>query len=97
MLTLQAKQTPPPPELRKFPMEVRHKNSASAIIYKGRNRGTTIYTITFNADGQRQRQMRRDFDEAFGLAKEVVLKMAAGVVNVLTLDGRDRFVYERAL
>lgn len=97
MQTFQAKQPPPPPEQREFPLEVRHKNSASAIIYEGRNRGTTVYTIAFNADGQRQRQMRRDFDDAFALAKEVVLKMADGAVNVLTLDGKARFVYERAL
>lgn len=97
MQTLQAKQPPPPPELREFPMAVRHKNSASALIYKVHNRGTVVYTVSFNADGKRQRQMRRDFDDAFALAKDVVLKMAAGAHNVLTLDGCERFVYERAL
>ena len=92
-----AKDNPPPPEQRIFPMEVRHKKSASVMIYEGRNRGTIVYTIAFNADGQRQRQMRRTFDDAFALAKEIVLKMADGAVNVLTLDGKARFVYERAV
>ena len=78
-------------------MEVRHKMSASAVIYEGQNRGRPIYTIAFACDGQRQRQMRRDFDEAFNVAKHVVLKMAAGALNVVTLDGRQRFVYERAM
>ena len=41
--------------------------------------------------------MRREFDEAFAVAKQVVLSMAAGALNVLTLDGRQRFVYERSL
>ena len=78
-------------------MEVRHKRSASAMLYQGQNRGSVIYTVAFDQDGQRQRRMRRDFDDAFALAKELVIKMAAGALNVLTVDGRQRFVYERAL
>ena len=78
-------------------MEFRHKKSASVVIYKGLNRGVTVYTAAFNADGRRQRLMRRSFDDAFDLAKGVVIKMAAGALNVLTLDGRQRFVYERAI
>ena len=97
MTIYSAKDNPPPPEQRVFPMEVRHKKSASVMIYEGRNRSATIYTVAFQSDGLRKRQMRRIFEDAFALAKEVVLKMADGAVNVLTLDGKDRFVYERAM
>ena len=78
-------------------MEVRHKRSASVMIYQGQNHGVPIYTLAYNSDGRRQRQVRREFDEAFAVAKQVVLSMAAGALNVLTLDGRQRFVYERSL
>jgi hypothetical protein len=56
-----------------------------------------MYTIAYPFDGRRRRQMRREFDTAFSLAKEIALKMADGALNVLTLEGRERFVYERAL
>ena len=91
-----ARDNPPSPEQRAFPMELRHKKSASIMIYEGRNRGSAIYTVAFQRDGKRQRQMRRDFDAAFTIAKEIVLKMADGAHNVLTLDGRNRLIYERA-
>ena len=66
-------------------------------IYKGQNRRATIYTVAFQWDGPRQRQMRRSFEDAFALAKEIVLKMAAGAGNRLTLDGRARFSCGRAM
>lgn len=78
-------------------MEVRHKKSASVTIYESPNRGTTMYTIAYPFDGRRKRIMRRDFVEAFALAKEIALKMSDGALNVLTLDGRERFAYERAV
>jgi hypothetical protein len=78
-------------------MEVRHKKSASVMIYESPNRGTMMYTIAYPSDGQRRRRMRRDFEEAFALAREIALKMSDGALSVLTLDGRERFVYERAV
>lgn len=80
-----------------FPMEIRHKMAASVVIYEGQNRERTMYTIAYPFDGHRQRRMRRDFEDAFTLAKEVALKMADGALNVLTLEGRERFVVERAV
>jgi integrase len=96
MQTYSAKEPPPPPEEREFPMEVRHKKAASVVIYEGKNREKAMYTIAYPFDGRRRRQMRREFDTAFSLAKEIALKMADGALNVLTLEGRERFVYERA-
>ncbi|MBI3852567.1 MAG: hypothetical protein HY298_20100, partial [Verrucomicrobia bacterium] len=95
--TYSAKEPPPPPEERVFPLEVRQKRGASVVIYEGQNRGEKIYTIAYPCDGQRRRRMRRNFEEAFACAKEIVLKMSDGALNVLTLDGRERFVYERAV
>lgn len=92
-----AKEAPPPPEEREFPMEIRHKKAASVVIYKVRNREKAMYIIAYSFDGHRRRQMRRDFDNAFALAKEIALKMADGALSVLALEGRERFVYERAL
>jgi integrase len=95
--TYSAKEPPPPPEEREFPMEVRHKKAASVTLYESPNRGTMMYTVAYPFDGRRQRKMRRNFEDAFALAKEIALKMADGALNVLTLEGRERFVYERAV
>jgi hypothetical protein len=97
MQTYSAEEPPPPPEEREFPMEVRHKKAASVVIYEVRNREKAMYTIAYPFDGRRRRQMRREFDTAFSLAKEIALKMADGALNVLALEGRERFVYQRAL
>lgn len=95
--TYSAKESPPPPEEREFPMEIRHKKAASVTLYEGPNRGTMMYTVAYPFDGRRQRRMRRDFEDAFALAKEIALKMADGALNVLSLEGKERFVYERAV
>jgi hypothetical protein len=49
MKTYPAKENPPLPEQRIFPMEVRHQMSASTVVYEGRNRGATIYTISHSS------------------------------------------------
>ena len=97
MKTYSAKEPPPPAEERQFPMELRHKKSASVMIYQTRNRGTRMYTVACLVDGKRQLKMRRDFEEAFSLAQEIALELGEGASDVLTLSGRDRFAYQRAI
>jgi integrase len=91
-----AKEAPPSVEERGFPMMIGHK-SASVKIYRHPNRGVESYTISYHSEGARQKQMRRDFVEAFTLAQHMALKIGDGASNVLTLDGRDRFIYERSV
>ncbi len=77
-------------------MMVGHK-SASVKIYRHPNRGIESYTVSFHSDGVRQKLMRRDFVAAFTLAQQMALKIGDGAHSVLSLDGRARFVYERAI
>jgi len=51
MQTYSAKEPPPPPAEREFPMEVRHKKAASVVIYEVSNREKAMYTIAYPFDG----------------------------------------------
>lgn len=41
--------------------------------------------------------MRRDFVAAFTLTQQMALNIRDGALNVLSLDGRDRFIYQRSI
>ena len=75
---------------------IRHK-SGSVMIYSTPNRAKPSYTVSYHSQGVRSRQTRRDFLVAFRYAQEVALRIGDGALNVLTLAGRERFVYERAI
>jgi integrase len=95
--TYTAKEAPPAAADRVFPMEIRHKKSAGVTIYQALNRGTPMYTIAYRLKGKRTQTMRKDFTEAFTMAQQVALQLGEGAADVLTLSGRDRFAYERAM
>ena len=90
-----AKESPPSEGEREFPMAIRHK-SGTVTIYSTPNRRKNSYTISYHSEGVRCRQTRREFVKAFRHAQEVANKIGDGALNVLALDGRERFVYQRA-
>lgn len=91
-----AKEAVPPPVDRSFPMIIGHK-SANVKIYAVPNRGVEAYTVAYHSNGERVRKTRRDFNKAFKFAQSVALKSGDGTGDVLTLSGRERFVYTRAV
>lgn len=76
---------------------VEPKTGSKATIYRDDDRGKDIYIITFYSEGQRQRIVRRDFEDAFKLAQQVVVELGDGGQDVLPLWGKERRVYENAL
>lgn len=91
-----AKEAVPPPDDRTFPITIGHK-SASVKIYNVPNRALESYTIVYHSEGDRKRKTRRDFDTAFKLAQTIALNLGNCDLGVLTLNGRERFVYEHAV
>lgn len=80
-----------------FPEVVRRKSS-TVTIYKTINRGKDRFTIVhYDACGKRCRKMLRDYLVAKRVAVEIADNMAIGNLDVITLSGRDRYVYERAV
>lgn len=80
-----------------FPETVRCRSSI-VTIYHVLNRGKDHFTLSYyDENGKRQRQMFRDYDSAKEAAKSIVSELAAGGTDVLTLTGRDRLCYERAI
>ena len=78
-------------------MEVRHKKSASVMIYRTVNRGEPILPVSYQKEGKRELKMRRDFEDAFALAQQIALELGDGASDVLVLSGTERFEYERAI
>ncbi len=80
-----------------FPETVRCRSSI-VTIYHVLNRGKDHFTLSFyDANGRRQRRMFRDYDTAKESAKSIASELAAGGSDVLTLNGRERLCYERAI
>lgn len=76
---------------------VEPKTGSKATIYCDDDRGKDIYIITFYSEGQRQRIVRREFEDAFKLAQQVVVELGDGLGDMLPLVGKERHVYERAI
>jgi integrase len=80
-----------------FPEIVRCRSSI-VTIYHILNRGKDHFTLSYyEANGKRQRQMFRDYETAKEAAKSVAAEIAAGGTDVLTVSGKERLCYERAM
>jgi hypothetical protein len=81
---------------RKGPhVTIRH-GSVSVPIYAGTTGGKTRYTIAFHLDGQRQRRMFTDLDEAKREAKFAAEKIQRGLATNNDLITRDREIFNAA-
>src|SRR5258706_251600 len=80
-----------------FPESVRCKGRI-VTIYHSVNRGKDAFTLSYyDGDGLRQRRMFRDYATTRQTAKSIAETMAEGGLDVLTLSGKERMCYERAL
>jgi integrase len=79
-----------------FPETVRCRSSI-VRIYHVLNRGKDHFALSYYANGKRQRRMFRNYDTAKESAKSIAAELGAGGSNVLTLSGKDRLCYERAM
>jgi hypothetical protein len=80
-----------------FPEPVQFK-SCLATIYRVRNRQATRYEVRYHdADGLRRRDTFLDYELAKKHALAVVRELASGGLDLLTLRGPERRIYERAL
>ena len=80
-----------------FPELVQHK-SCNARIYRQRHRKVYRYEVRYHdADGLPQRNSFADYDEAKNSATAIVKQLASGGLDLITLRGKERFVYENAL
>src|SRR4029077_9629438 len=84
----------------KFPKVVK-AGSAVVTIYRGKvkmKRGRyDAFTVAYYQNGERQRSVFGNFDDAKKAAQEIATKIAHGRVNVKELTGADRESYIAAL
>jgi len=80
-----------------FPELVQHK-SCNARIYRQRHRDVYRYEVRYHdADGLPQRTTFASYQEARDTASALVRQLANGGLDMTTLRGKERFVYENAL
>src|SRR5689334_22438610 len=80
-----------------FPEPVQFK-SCVATIYRVRNRQANRYEVRYHdADGLRRRDTFLDYELAKKHALAIVRELASGGLDLLTLRGPERRIYERAL
>lgn len=80
-----------------FP-EVVQRKSCMVTIYRTLNRGQERFTLAFyDASGQRRRQTFAAYATAKQTAEKIARDLSDGGLDLLTLQGKERYVYEHAL